>query len=110
MTREQLSEIERLCEEATRGAWVHESNGIIHFVLNTAGDDLAAVQGETDAAFIIAARTAIPEMIRHIRSLEAIKDAAMSAHGPDLNEPECPICDAMRDHELLNAHTKQGGA
>src|SRR6185436_18237997 len=79
MTREQLAEIERLCNEATAGPWEVaggcRSGARYIFVQD---DDpgspfpLAEVFTDNDRAFIATARTAIPQMLEHIREREAV--------------------------------------
>lgn len=80
MTSEELNKLEALCEKATPGPWRtgnasaddfwHGKGSILHdekvlFVGNV-NFDLAA-----DAAFIAAAREAVPKLIAEVRTLSA---------------------------------------
>jgi len=75
MTREQLDEIERLCNDATVEPWITKGDAVY------SGDDsdlfdsldlICNTRGAEDAAFIAMARRAVPEFVEHLRECEAV--------------------------------------
>lgn len=90
ITKEQLTEWQKLCDEATPGPW-EEDAGLV-----TADDcfkGLCYDISDEDAAFIVAARTAMPALIARVIELEAMlcpcgKGSPQSYEGP---LEDCPI-------------------
>lgn len=88
MTREELSAIEARAEAATPGPWRADGNSP-RKVRDADGDTFARIElppGSTadeiaashaTATFIAHARTDIPALIAHIRTLEAERDRAL---------------------------------
>jgi hypothetical protein len=97
MTPERIAELKRLCDAATEGPWMvsgqvgkiegHRTHSIIHYIEDKKADETIAVVwydknthlGFTDAAFIAAAREALPEAIAEVERLTVERDAAMMA-------------------------------
>lgn len=86
VTVEQLAEWDRLASEATSGPWT-DGEGFGYFCVSTQGEACFGSCGccvepmsQLDAAFIAAARTAVPALIARVRELEwelaTLKDAA----------------------------------
>ncbi len=66
-----IEQIKELCEKATVGTWLARRNGDCSGVaIKETWRAVTSYSNEDDASFIAAARTAIPELIAHIESLE----------------------------------------
>lgn len=98
MTEERLSELEALADAATKGPWEvkHEDygdewwfggSGCGQVIIEGDPDSYPGIPGlqavygghdTADAAFIAAARTAVPELISEVRGLRAERDAAIA--------------------------------
>lgn len=70
MTNEELDRLEALANAATPGPWVADER----WVEDADEYDIGEAQETSDAEFIAAARTAIPQLIAEIRRLQAIID------------------------------------
>lgn len=77
MTAVELKELRALCEAATKGEWFaddHDSDGNAH-VWGSDGDGICKTNNPTDAdanaAFIAAARTAVPALLDEVERLRA---------------------------------------
>lgn len=97
---EQLSEWERLANEATKGPWTHPGRT---FVVSKSQKDEPVVadcnfheagQGPRNAAFIAAAREAVPQLIAEVCRLEKEASclATMLACERKLNSDNCTSC------------------
>ncbi len=93
IAEEQLAELERLEREATPGPWGCEADGDYEEIAELFGQ---AVRGDgksstvilsqccplPDAALIVAARNALPDLLAEVRRLRAIVDACARAGCP----------------------------
>ena len=81
MTPERLNELQALCDAASPAPWGTVENSVpspailLQFEWNEADQEwdrnVGKINGVPDAAFIAAARTALPELIARVRELEA---------------------------------------
>ena len=84
MTPERLNELQALCDAASPAPWGTVENSVpspailLQFEWNEADQEwdrnVGKINGVPDAAFIAAARTALPELIARVRELEADND------------------------------------
>jgi hypothetical protein len=87
MTEEQINELERLAKAATPGPWKHRTISKTATVILAADTPLCAtkysVNKDHDAAYIIAACNAVPELIVRVRELKAQREylARISSFG-----------------------------
>lgn len=72
ITDQELTDLERLCGEATEGEWLNRDwcDGSIRVHSHGGSVGIAEVFGRTDRAFIVASRTALPRLIERVRGLE----------------------------------------
>ncbi len=80
MTDERLAELERLADAATPGPWEPLTPASGKWVCSLAPGAIGMAwrrNHTNDAAFVAAARTAIPELIAEVRRHKALEDAAL---------------------------------
>ncbi len=140
MTPAQLEELKKLCAEATPGPWRsevwhnHDDDGwaaVGPHIKDTPGDDFYSSEepdspsydrATSDSDFIVAARTAVPELIAEVERLRGIiKEAERSgffvqddmAAPFDLSCPWCEACclwgDKLAHADYCPAFTPDGG-
>jgi hypothetical protein len=72
VTDEKTKRLRALCEAATPGPWTHDYDGEQGYAVRGPSDGQTVCIGyEEDAAFIAAARTALPEVIDELERLRA---------------------------------------
>jgi hypothetical protein len=102
LTQEERAEIRALSERATPGEWSVEgpSRGFAGYIIHGAGYvELASLlessesDAEADAAFIAAARTALPRLLDALEAAERERDALNERLRHEVGPPEmCPSC------------------
>jgi hypothetical protein len=85
MTKEQLQGLKDLCSAATPGPWtIHPDEDCQYNDVYTIRNAKTYSIGEalnTDAAFIAAARTALPELIAEVERLQSVWDEVLAITG-----------------------------
>jgi len=77
-----LAHLRSLCDAATPGPWRVELDGTGHYCLRAPHQSVrtvARVFCDIDAAFIAAARVAVPRLLDEVARLRAERDAAVAA-------------------------------
>jgi hypothetical protein len=102
MDEKRKAELRGLCERATEGPWVYGRNNSI---VNTFNTKYGQVQRRADADFVIAARTALPELLddndakdREIASLTA-RLAAVTRERDAAVDYSMQLIDVMCDND-----------
>jgi hypothetical protein len=105
MNKEQLQHLKDLCSAATPGPWEQRpvkclgtwdvgSSAIYHWPYS--GERAIRCEERDDAAFIAAARSALPELIAEVERLEAelskVRADYLSLLGQVIQPEECDVC------------------
>lgn len=97
LTKEQLDELQRLEAEATEGPWRPTRGTTVSYVCGAKGSGTGQLAklylggcGKEDAAFIAAARNALPALLDELRSARKARTVALAR-----------LCN-IRDEERLN--------
>lgn len=97
--------LKRLCEAATNGPWTVRLNqmGYVRFILDERNNTVAEVTGsalckEPDAAFIAAARTAVPELLADLdRTVSTVQGLVGLLEAVS----KCELCHDENGHAYL---------
>lgn len=95
-----LDELERLAAQATPGPWFVTCNctGKTFYTIKNdrvyIGETLGVYNGEANAAYIVAACNAVPELIARVRELERQKRVLVEKMAIDILCSECPVSEA----------------
>lgn len=86
MDSNEIARLRELCAKATPGPWRHEQYGTApcYGLRSTPLHLVVTVQGEDDAAFIAAARTALPALLDDVERLQGELAPLRALLTPDL--------------------------
>jgi hypothetical protein len=79
MTKERIAELRALVEKATRGPWMVQLKPRTIFPPPFPGQTIVEYEAVEDAAFIAAARTALPEALDRIELLDTVLDSTIDS-------------------------------
>ena len=123
-TKIDLDELERLANAATPGPWrvesevVRDSMGLFWPISSIEGTEDNVTENVTtgDAAYIVAACNAVPELIAKVRELERQRDWLASQHAKACldaandacvwNTGDCPVCPLDKGVRCLEVTSK----
>ena len=115
ITPDDIAELERLCDAATEGPWITGNPkslefSIVHNRSGRAWELARRISRETDAAFIAAARTALPRLLAEVKQLrDAITDCERATWHEGITPPRLATRIRRIAHKTLPAPPQEDG-